>query len=177
MGISFDQTAASVASLTLAGFSADKAVTGMQSVFTNLSKPTTTGAAALQKVGLTYAGIRDEIKNKGLLPALVDMNKAFDGNQVALRQVFSSGKAIVPFLALTGKAAGKTSGVFKDLANSTGASNKAFADAVEDDGVPGAEGDGTDPDECRPVGKHPLADLREDDRRSRECRDCFREVA
>jgi TP901 family phage tail tape measure protein len=127
MGVSFDQTSAAVASLTLAGFSVDKAVTGMQSVFTNLSKPTTTGAAALQKVGLSYAGIRKEIQDKGLLPALVSMNKAFDGNQVALRQVFSSGKAIVPFLALTGQAAGRTSKVFDDLAHSTGASNKAFA--------------------------------------------------
>jgi TP901 family phage tail tape measure protein len=126
MGVSFDQTSAAVASLTLAGFSVDKAVTGMQSVFTNLSKPTTTGAAALQKVGLSYAGIRNEIQNKGLLPALLDMNKAFDGNQVALRQVFSNGKAIVPFLALTGQAAGRTSKVFGDLANSTGAANKAF---------------------------------------------------
>lgn len=127
LGISFDQSAAALASLTLAGFSADKAATGLTSIFTNLSKPTTTGAAALKAVGLSYAGIRHEITDKGLLPALMTLNKAFDGNQVQLRKVFSSGKAIVPFLALTGQAAGKTAQVFNDLAHSAGASQQAFA--------------------------------------------------
>ena len=127
LGISFDQSAAALASLTLAGFSADKAATGLTSIFTNLSKPTTTGAEALKQVGLSYAGIRHEITDKGLLPALMTLNKAFDGNQVQLRKVFSSGKAIVPFLALTGQAAGKTAQVFNDLAHSAGASQQAFA--------------------------------------------------
>src|SRR5690242_3940934 len=58
LGVSFDQVSAALAALTLGGFSADKATTGLQSIFTNLSKPTKTGAAALKQVGLSYAGIR-----------------------------------------------------------------------------------------------------------------------
>ena len=126
LGVSFDQVGAALAALTLGGFSADKATTGLQSIFTNLEKPSKSAEAALKGVGLSAGQIRDEIKNKGLLPALLDLNKAFDGNGVALRKVFTNGKAIVPFLSLTGQAAKKNVGIFNDLAHSTGASEQAF---------------------------------------------------
>lgn len=126
LGVSFDQASAAIASLTLSGFSVDKASTGLASIFTNLSKTSKGADAELKRVGLSAAGIRQEIKDKGLLPALQDLAKAEGGNAVNLRKIFTSGKAIVPFLALTGQGAGKASKTFKDLANSTGASNKAF---------------------------------------------------
>lgn len=126
MGVSFDQAAAAMASMSTIGMDADEAATSLQAILSGLLKPSQQGAKALQSVGLSFSGLRAEIKEKGLYAALMTVKTAFNGNDAALAQVIPNVRALRGFLSLTGNQAGATKQIFNDLAKSTGATNTAF---------------------------------------------------
>lgn len=134
MGVSFDQVAAAIASMTLTGQSASEAAVALNQVFTNALKPTKQGADTLAEVGLSYKALRDSLAKDGLLDTLEMLNTKFDGNVEAMARVFGNVRSLRAVFALTGDAAEKTSGIFADLAQNGNDTNKAFAKMSQTDG-------------------------------------------
>ena len=129
MGVKFSDVGASLAAMTRIGMSANEAATSTQAILSGLLKPSAAGAKALASVGLSYASIREEIKKKGLFPALMEVKGAFHGNTAELAKVIPNVRALRGFLALTGSQAKATSGIFARMQHTTGATDKAFESA------------------------------------------------
>lgn len=131
LGVSFDQVAAAMASLTLTGSDAAESATQIRGIFNSLIKPTAQGGKALDAMGLSYAGLQAELKQKGLLATLDTLKAKIGGNKTAMTDIFPDVRALTGYLSLTGKNAGQVAGIFKDLKNSTGATDTAFKSASQ----------------------------------------------
>lgn len=126
LGVSFDQVSAAMASMTLTGLDADEAATATRGILNSLLKPSAQGAKELKGMGLSFAGLRQELKEKGLLATLMTLKTNIGNNDEALGKIFPNVRALNGFLSLTGKNASQTAKTFGDLTNSTGATDKAF---------------------------------------------------
>lgn len=131
LGVGFDQVGASIAAMTRTGTDAATAATNTQAILTGLMKGSKAGAKALDEVGLSYKGIRQEVKEKGLFAALTSLRSAFKGNEDELIKVIPNVRALRGFLSLTGKSAKENAAIFDSLASSTGAADAAFESASE----------------------------------------------
>jgi TP901 family phage tail tape measure protein len=61
LGVSFDQVTAALAGMTNVGLSADEAATSLNQVFSGLLKPTSQAEEAMKGLGLSSAGLRQEL--------------------------------------------------------------------------------------------------------------------
>jgi len=132
LGVGFEEVGGSIAQMTRIGMSAANAGTALQSVMSGLLRPTQASADKLKSVGLSAAGLREQLAKKGVISVLQTLNDKFDGNVEAMGQVFPNVRALKGALALAGKAGKSTAGVFDGVKNSTGALNTAFEVAGED---------------------------------------------
>lgn len=126
MGVSFDQVGASIASLTRVGLGPAEAATALRGTLATFAKPTNKTVEALDKAGLSIKGLRQEIKDKGLLETLTHMKGAAKENGVEMAQLFPNVRALTGVLALTGKNAKANAGIFKRMAAGTGDAGDAF---------------------------------------------------
>lgn len=128
LGVSFDQVAAALAGMTLTGLSADEAATSLNQVLVSLLKPTSAAEAALKGMGLSSAQLREELKDKGLLAVLRDLETAFNGNDDAAAQVFGNVRALRGVLSLLTVDADQLNGVFADTAKAQGDLARGYAE-------------------------------------------------
>jgi TP901 family phage tail tape measure protein len=131
MGISFDQVGAAIAAMTRVGLDANEASTALKGIMNSLLKPTTDAGKALDEVGLSARGLREEIREKGLLSALQTITTAFEGQDDATVRVFGNVRALTGVLSLMGSNADATAEIFGELADSTGALDSAFGAAAD----------------------------------------------
>ena len=127
LGVSFDQVGAALAAMTRLGTSAELSATQLQAVFSALLKITPAANKELEKVGLSGAGLRKELGSQGLLATLQTLQKAFEGNITGLAQAFPNVRALRAVLALVGKQADATAGIFDRMKNTTGSLDTAFS--------------------------------------------------
>lgn len=100
VGVGFDQVGAAVAGMTRLGVSADQAVTALRSTLGLLELKESKGAEkALQSVGLSVAALRQEIHDKGLAAALVDLVDRFKGNDTELAKLIPNIRALAEVLS------------------------------------------------------------------------------
>jgi TP901 family phage tail tape measure protein len=88
MGISFEEVAANLATFTRLGVSADEAATGLRQVMASLLKPTRQQEEAMKELGFSAEGLRQQIKDQGLLATLDEMITATGGNEAAVASLF-----------------------------------------------------------------------------------------
>jgi len=131
MGVRFDQVGAAIAAMTRTGLDANEASTALRAILNSLLAPTTDAANALGEVGLSAAGLRTEIKDKGLFSALQTMTTAFEGQDDATVRVFGNVRALTGVMSLMGSNAAATEDIFESLATSTGALDTAFGAAAD----------------------------------------------
>jgi TP901 family phage tail tape measure protein len=117
MGVSFGEVAGIMAAMSRTGTDAAAASTQVRGIMASLAKETPRGAKALASVGLSYEGIRRQIKNEGLLPALQTLVGAFDGNTVATSAFFGNVRALTGVMDLFGEMAGSTAEVVGTVAS------------------------------------------------------------
>lgn len=132
MGVSFQQAAGMTAELTNTGLDAAQATTSVRAIMTSLIKPTAGASKALKSVGMSAAGIQQEVRQKGLLATLIDLKNRFHGNRQELAKVFPNVRALTGVFALTGKNAGAAAKGISQVEHSAGSLNKAFAQAKQD---------------------------------------------
>jgi TP901 family phage tail tape measure protein len=135
LGISFDQAAAAMAAMSRTGTDAAAASTQLTAIMGSLVKETPQGAKALAKVGLSYEGIRKQIRDEGLLSALQSLVKAFGDDTIATAELFGNKRALVGVMDLMGAGAETTADIFGALAATTADDlNPAFEAAAETTG-------------------------------------------
>lgn len=79
MGVSFEEVAAHMAMLTRIGLSADESATALRGTLNNFEKPSKMVSDNLAKIGMTADGVRQSIRERGLLVTLDDLIKKTEG--------------------------------------------------------------------------------------------------
>lgn len=133
LGVPFDQAAAALAQMTKLGVPADDAATQLSATFSGLLKTTPRAEKALEAMGLSSAGLRQELREKGLLATLQTLNEKAKGSSVAMAEAFPNVRALRGILQLVGTAAQGTAQVFHDTKNSTKSLGTAFDAASKTD--------------------------------------------
>jgi TP901 family phage tail tape measure protein len=126
LGATFADTTAAIAAMTLKGIGADEAATSLNQIFVSLLKTTPAAADALGDVGLSAEGLREQLREKGLLSVLQTLSDRFAGNDEAAAAAFGNVRALRGILALTSGDAAQVAAVFDDVANGTQNVNDAF---------------------------------------------------
>jgi len=126
MGVEFHEVGAAFAALSRTGTNAAEASTQIRGIFASLLKPTQQAEEALDKMGLSSAELRTQLREKGLLSTLQTLQKEFEGNDEAAAQVFGNVRALSAVLDLMGENADGTRKIFDNLTQSVNATNDAF---------------------------------------------------
>lgn len=130
MGVTFDQVGAALAGMTRTGTSAQIAATQLKAILSGTLGPAENAEEAMQKIGLSAAELRRQIKEEGLSVALENLRKATNRfGKETVAEVFPNIRALVGFLDLMGKNAGANIEIFNSLENATGSLDTAFEEA------------------------------------------------
>jgi TP901 family phage tail tape measure protein len=131
MGVSFNEVGAAMAAMSRTGTNAAQGATQLNSILSGLLKPTKQAEEALGEMGLSSAGLKQQIKDEGLLSVLETLKTEFDSNGDAAAKVFPNIRALRGVLDLTGKSAETTKEIFDELNASQGATKKAFDETAK----------------------------------------------
>lgn len=131
LGVSFDQVGAALAGMSKTGTDASTASTQLRQILATIAKPTNEANTALEQMGLSAEGLREQIREEGLYATLETLTDAFDGNIEATSEVFGNIRALSGVLDLMGASAEDNREVFAQLADGTGVLDEAFAVAAD----------------------------------------------
>ena len=131
MGVSFNEVGAAFASLSRTGTNAAEAATQVRGIMSSLLRPTKEAEDALTGMGLSSEGLREQLKEKGLLSTLKTLADEFDGNAAASASVFGNVRALSGVMDLMGKNVAGTEAIFASMNDTLGATDKAFAVTAE----------------------------------------------
>jgi hypothetical protein len=92
----------------------------------SLLTPTKEAEETMNSLGLSSQGLRQQIKEKGLLSALQTLTQAFGDNEQAQGLVFGNVRALTGIMSMFGAATESTTKIFNNLADNTGDADKAF---------------------------------------------------
>lgn len=123
-GISFDETAAAVATLTTQGFATAEAVTGIRAGIQGLLRPSEDMTAIFKAAG--FASAESAIQQVGMADAMQVVYDATGGNVGQMTQLLGSVEAVNAVLGLTGPNADKMAAQMDLMAERTGAADAAF---------------------------------------------------
>jgi TP901 family phage tail tape measure protein len=134
MGISFEEVGAAFASMSRTGTNASEAATQLRGIMTSLLKPSVQAEEALAEMGLSSAGLREQIQDEGLLSVLETLTAAFADNETGAEAVFGNVRALSGVMDLMGSNVEGTRQIFANMADTTGILDSAF-DSVSDTGA------------------------------------------
>jgi len=135
LGVGLDQVGASLAAMTRLGVDSHMAATSLKQILMTILKPTDQAKEALTNVGLSAAGLRQELREKGLLSVLMTLRGAMASNEEGLATVFDNVRALTGVLNLMGKNAKVTEEIFEGMAKTMADDlNKGFEDVAETSG-------------------------------------------
>jgi TP901 family phage tail tape measure protein len=127
MGVSIDEVGATFAAMSRTGTNASAASTQLRGIMTSLLKPTAQAEDALAEMGLSSQGLREQIKEQGLLSVLETLSEAFEENEVGAEAVFGNVRALSGVLDLMGNNVEGTRQIFANMTDTTGILNDAMA--------------------------------------------------
>lgn len=128
LGVTFDQVAGSLAAMTLTGLSADEAATSLNQVLVSLLNPAAEAEQALEGMGTSSAELRKELRERGLLATLRDLEERFAGNDEAAGAVFGNVRALRGVLALLTLDSEQLNDVMADTAAAQGDLAEGYKD-------------------------------------------------
>jgi TP901 family phage tail tape measure protein len=128
LGVGFDQVGAALAAMTRLGFDAATSATSIRATMVAMLKPAQQAEEALEEYGLSFADLRKELREKGMISVLMKLKNAFGENETAMAQVFPNVRALAGILSLVGENAEASEQVFASLAKTT---KKDLYDAFE----------------------------------------------
>ena len=127
MGVQFHEVGAAFAAMSRTGTNAAEASTALNAILSGLLKPTDDAEQALAEMGLSSKGLKEQIKEEGLLSVLKTLKTEFDKNGDAAARVFPNIRALKGVLDLVGAGAETNAQIFESLSNSVGATDEAFS--------------------------------------------------
>lgn len=128
MGVSIDQVTAAMAAMTNVGLSVEESAVSLNQVFVSLLKPTKDAEEAMHDLGLSSAGLRQELKEQGLLATLRTLQERFEGNDTAAAKVFGNIRALRGVTSLLSLDTDQLNAIFADTAGALGTLDKAYED-------------------------------------------------
>ena len=131
LGVSFAEVGAAMAAMSRTGTDASSASTQLRGILNSLIKPTSEAERTLAGMGLSAEGLREQIKEEGLLSTLETLTGAFDGNIEATASVFGNVRALTGVLDLMGKNVDGTREIFGNMTDDLGVLDDAMG-IVED---------------------------------------------
>ena len=99
-GAGFAEVGGIMAVLSRRGFDAARGSTALRGIFSKLIKPTEQGKKELEKYGLSFAALRKQVEDEGLLSALETIRRTFAGDTEGLGKVFEDVEGLSGFLAI-----------------------------------------------------------------------------
>jgi len=127
MGVRFDEVGAAFAALSRTGTNAAEAATQVRGILSSLLRPTKQAEEALTGMGLSSEGLRQQIKDEGLLATLQTLAEEFDGNAAASASVFGNVRALSGVMDLMGANVATTEQIFASMKDTTGTIDDAFS--------------------------------------------------
>lgn len=131
MGVRFDEVGAAFAAMSRTGTGASEAATQLRGILSTMLRPSKQAEEALEDMGMSSKGLREQIKDEGLLSTLQTLVGAFDGNAAATATVFGNVRALTGVLDLMGSGAETTEAIFASMEDTTGTLAAAFEVASE----------------------------------------------
>lgn len=128
LDISLGQVVGAVSALSIKLPVADS-ITALNNVLMASIKPTREGAAALDAVGWSYNELRKSFAERGILPTLQSIDKAFGGNVETMGRVFGNVRSLRGAMLLLKGDYGKTQEIIDAVTDSQGALNDAYEKA------------------------------------------------
>ena len=126
LGVEFSEVGATFAAMSRTGTDASMAATAMRGIMFALLKPTKMANDTLEQFGLSAKGLRQQIKDEGLLSTLKTLTETFGDNEEAQGKVFNNTKALSGVLDLMGKNLSSTEAIFKSMNETSGLTAEAF---------------------------------------------------
>lgn len=130
-GVSFQETAAYIATFTRLGIDADEAVTALRGTLSTVLKPTKEASEALKSIGLSIEELRANIKERGLTEALIGLVNAAQGNTDVMAAIVPNVRALAGVLGTAATQADAMREVLDEVRNSAGATDEAFSRTAE----------------------------------------------
>jgi phage-related minor tail protein len=126
MGVDFNEVGAAFAAMSRTGTNAATAGTQLRQILSSLLKPTAGAEKALGEMGLSSEGLRQQIRDEGLLSVLETLTDAFADNEQGAEDVFGNIRALSGVVDLMGSNVESTRQIFDNMADSTGILDEAF---------------------------------------------------
>lgn len=126
VGVSFEETTASIATFTRLGVRADEAATALRGTFAFLMKPAAGVVAQLEKLGLSMDDIRKSVKERGLAQTLIDLVKITGDNEEVIGKIIPNVRALAGVLANAGSQAEEYKNIVAQVSNANGALDESF---------------------------------------------------
>lgn len=102
LGISFEELGANIATMTRIGLGVEETATTLKGLMNTFIHDTPQASEALAGVNLTMEGLRDTLREKGLLYTLQLLLDAFDGNIEKIGEVVPNIRALTNLLGTAG---------------------------------------------------------------------------
>ncbi len=132
MEVHFSEVAAAIAAMTRTGTDASMASTALRGILAALLKPSKQAEDALKGMGTSSAEFRREIREKGLLSALMTLRKlTSEYGEEMMAQVVPNVRALAGVLDLMGANLEDNIKVFDGVRNSLGDADRAYKVAAE----------------------------------------------
>lgn len=131
MGVQFHEVGAAFAAMSRTGTNASEAATSLNAILTGLLKTTPDAEKALEDLNLSSAGLKQQIKDEGLLSVLTTLKNKFDQNKDAVQRVFPNVRALKGVLDLVGASAETNAEIFVSLSKSVGATDESFGNVKD----------------------------------------------
>jgi TP901 family phage tail tape measure protein len=126
VGVKFEDVGTFIATFTRLGVNSAEAVTALRGTLSEVLKPSSQAAKALSEVGLSFAEVRQQIKEKGLTRALIELVERFGDNDAALAKAFPNVRALAGILGTAGVQAKDFADIEKHLKTQTTEMGDAF---------------------------------------------------
>jgi len=125
-GVSLEEVAASLSTMSLTGLNAEEAATALRSALMSLFAPSKGATDALMSMGLSADDVRASIREKGLLATLRMLMDLTNGNVTALDAIIPNVRGLVAVLATAGSQSEVYATILKEVSNSLGVTDRAF---------------------------------------------------
>lgn len=126
LGISFDELLANISTYTKTTGDARSATTGFGGVMMAFAKETGKGQTALEKVNMSYEGLRAKLQDQGLQATLFEMKDAFAANGVQMTEFFGKSQAVKNIMGVLGEQGDNYKQILDEMGDSAGFTADAF---------------------------------------------------
>ena len=126
LGISFDELLANISAYTKTTGDARSATTGFGGVMMAFAKETGKGQTALEKVNMSYEGLRAKLQDEGLQATLFEMKDAFAANGVQMTEFFGKSQAVKNVMGVLGEQGESYKQILVEMGDSANFTADAF---------------------------------------------------